>query len=133
MSGQGWTIARVARESGVSEKTVRRRIERGEMPAFRIPRGRAYEWRVDPAGLGLNHTEAVADGVAAGRTPIDDPDAAWRPLLELLREKDRQIIELANQLGALQERARLLEDELRSLGDGSLPETRRSWVRRLLR
>ncbi|HEX2170982.1 MAG TPA: helix-turn-helix domain-containing protein [Dehalococcoidia bacterium] len=131
MPEQGWTIAQVARALEVSEKTVRRRIERGDLPAFRLPRGGGYEWRVDPAALGI-----ALGAPAPGPLPIvgDDPtDATVKPLLDLLREKDQQILDLAHQLGATQERARLLEDELRQVGAAEADAGRRSWVRRLLR
>ena len=132
MPGPGWTIAQVAQTLRVSEKTVRRRIERGDLPAFRVPRGRGYEWRVDPAGLGPVG-EAAPGLPARPGAPIEDPaECAVRSLLDLLREKDQQILELASQLGAWQERARLLEDELRGQAADSTPAIRRSWVRRLL-
>jgi excisionase family DNA binding protein len=148
MVAQGWTIAQVARALEVSEKTVRRRVERGELPAFRLHRGRGYEWRIDPAGLGLA-TEAIgassavgpADGPATGE-PSDSGDRALvvQPLLDLIREKDQQIVELANQLGIWQERAHQLESLLRERdGEADLGEADseglepdRSWWRRLM-
>lgn len=135
MPAQGWTIARVARALEVSEKTVRRRIERGDLPAYRLPRGTSYEWRVDPAALGLDPAAESGDSMPAHRDPPVEPsEAVVHPLLELLREKDRQILELANQLGAARERVRRLEEELRLLtaSDAAGVEARRSWVRRLL-
>lgn len=134
VAAQGWTIAQVARALSVSEKTVRRRIDRGDLAAYRVPRGVGYEWRVDPAALGLAPAGGAEEPAPAHREIVEPAESVLRPLLELLREKDQQILDLAHQLGAARERARLLEDELRLLMpiDAATAEARRSWVRRLL-
>lgn len=131
MPDRGWTIADVARFLGVSEKTVRRRIDRGELPAYRVARGRNYVWFVDPAALGArSEPEPTAAGGAVGDAAAGV--AATQPLLELLREKDRQILDLADQLGAARERIRLLEAAIRAPDGLGTPDNRRSWMRRLL-
>lgn len=131
MPDRGWTIADVARFLGVSEKTVRRRIDRGELPAYRVARGRNYIWLVDPAALGArSEPEPAAAGGVAGEAAAGL--AVSQPLIELLREKDRQILDLADQLGAARERIRLLEAAIRAPDGISVPDNRRSWMRRFL-
>lgn len=45
-TGEGWTIREAAQVCGVSEKTIRRRIKSGTLPAFQAPTQYGIEWRV---------------------------------------------------------------------------------------
>src|SRR5919201_5305686 len=45
------TLAEAARRLGVTEKTIRRRIKRGELAAIRVMRQQGHEWRVKLSGV----------------------------------------------------------------------------------
>ncbi len=45
------TLAEAAKRLGVTEKTLRRRIQRGELTAIRVPRPQGHEWRVAVPGV----------------------------------------------------------------------------------
>ncbi len=96
----GMTIAQAASTLGVSEKTVRRRVKNGSLPAQLV--GDPPHYEIAPEDLGIVQEESTP--------PIDvDQDALEYALIEALKaqlqEKDRQIKELHILLQGAQEQA----------------------------
>ena len=60
------SIPDAARELGVSEQTIRRRIRRGDLPATRIARAQGYEYRVQ-VPPGQRDQVQVVTGLSADR------------------------------------------------------------------
>lgn len=72
------TITEAARHLGVSPDTIRRRIRRGELTAYRQPVGRGYVWLVDVA----DESSASSSGAGRARATMRGGE-----LVALLREE----------------------------------------------
>jgi len=123
--------------AGVSERTIRRAIARGELPAgkragaYRIAPGDVAAWGGRPdTGPPRHRTPDM--GAAAERTaPVtsDRPDigpaapmtgAELAPLADVIAHQGAEIARLAAAAALWQERARVLEGRLRALGAGDV-------------
>jgi excisionase family DNA binding protein len=75
------SVQEAAARLGVSEKTIRRRIKSGALPAFQLPTSQGYEWRVqvDDAAAHLDGApvHAAGHGQEPGqrRVQVDTPAA----------------------------------------------------------
>ncbi len=140
---QGWTIRDAAQACGLSEKTIRRQIKSGTLPAFQVTTQHGVEWRVSSLDTTVEGTpaqprrvkgrrvytgrlEPVEGGqsrVSMGMTRVDShSDAALRQALELAenarRDAERlqqQNVELAGRCGYLQARVEAAEKQLLAL------------------
>ncbi len=106
----GMSVQEAATHLGIHEKTVRRRIKEGKIPALRVDLPQGYEWRVYPDGLPEDaqvndHMDSSEEEVSA---QVDDqvstgeaiPDSA--AIIEVLRINEKLQEEnrnLAAQLG----------------------------------
>ncbi|MFQ5860506.1 MAG: excisionase family DNA-binding protein [Dehalococcoidia bacterium] len=96
---QTLSITEAARRLAVSEKTVRRRIQRGELTAERAPAPGGFEYRVS---LDDQLAETAPHGRTDGGMATDgqhlasetDLGKALEMLRQQIEEKDRQIAEL---------------------------------------
>lgn len=101
----GMTIAQAASTLGVSEKTIRRRVKNGSLPAQLV--GEPPHYEIAPEDLGIVQEESTP--------PVDvDQGALEYALIETLKaqlqEKDRQIKELHILLqGAQEQTSRMLD------------------------
>lgn len=90
----GLSVAEAAEVLGVGEKTIRRRIQRGELSAVRVERPQGHEWRIllDPvitrtnghAGGVVHQVDQVADQMDQDRTETADQATAALRLAETL-------------------------------------------------
>ncbi len=156
--GEGWTIREAAQACGVSEKTIRRRIKSGTMPAFQVSTQYGVEWRVttlDTVGGGNPALDAQTRRVQgrrvySGRIERVDPrqstldasrvcmDTQLTQALELAescrQDSERlqqQNLELAGRCGYLQAKVEAAEHRILALS--APPEaTPAPWWRRLL-
>ncbi len=126
----GLSVQEAAEYFGVSEKTIRRRIHSGELPAYKLPVSQGYEWRIRldgqvdadaaqvdvPPSVHLNSTAVYMDGHAEQLdTPPDQPaedrggldPAVLNVVLQPLREELEQ---------ARREQRRLHEENLELAG-----------------
>lgn len=105
------TLADAARRLGVTEKTIRRRIKRGELAAVRVMRPQGHEWRVKLPAV------QVADQVDAAGVPRDLDEDLDREGCVATADQVRpgaavQLAQmLAEQLAAERERSAALERE----------------------
>ncbi len=158
---QGWTIREAAQACGLSEKTIRRRIKSGTMPAFQITTQYGVEWRVtslDTAVEGILTQQQRVQGrrVYTGRIErvesrqsrepvdiarVDTPkNAALQQALKLAenarRDAERlqqQNVELAGRCGYLQARLEAAEKQVLALTTPPEPECPQApWWKRLL-
>ncbi len=112
----GMTVQEAADYLGIHEKTVRRRIKLGELPAVKVELPQGYEWRVYPDGLPdaqVDSYDGKVDSSEAERNTISI-DAQVSPhdqrmdspaIIEMVRlvdrlQRDNQ--QLAGQVGYLQ-------------------------------
>ena len=76
----GWlTVSQAAKQLGLSERTVRRRCEAGQLPArFESGEGGGRAWRIDPEAVsaGNDRTDGRPDGQAAKETVTARPEGA---------------------------------------------------------
>ncbi len=156
--GEGWTIREAAQACGVSEKTIRRRIKSGTLPAFQVSTQYGTEWRVtslDTVGEGtpnqnvesrrvqgrriysgrIERVESRQSTVDTSRVGMDTQLAQALELAESCRQDSERLqqqnLELAGRCGYLQ--AKLEAAEQRILALSAPPEsTPAPWWRRLL-
>ena len=140
---QGWTIREAAQACGLSEKTIRRRIKSGTMPAFQITTQYGVEWRVTTLDTSVEGTPTQQQRVQGRRvytgriervegrqsrppmdmTRVDTPNnAALQQALELAENARRtgvrlqqQNVELAGRCGYLQARLEAAEKQVLAL------------------
>lgn len=124
----GLSVAEAAQRLGVSERTIRRRIQTGEIRAASVDTPQGHTWQIDPASLpahpapppgtnGRHPADATRQDPAgpgstldATRQPSDmppgtPPGTAGAEVLELVRLVDRlqnEKTQLAGQVGYLQ-------------------------------
>lgn len=70
--GQDWTISQAAKELGISEKTVIRRLQRGTLTGYKVAGQFGLEWRVSRAAV---DTTAQVIAIPEDRTPPDSGQA----------------------------------------------------------
>ncbi len=156
--GEGWTIREAAQACGVSEKTIRRRIKSGTLPAFQVSTQYGVEWRVTTLNTvregtptldvqprrvqgrrvysgRIERVEPRQSTVDTSRIGMDTQLAQALELAESCRQDSERLqqqnLELAGRCGYLQ--AKLEAAEHRSLALSAPPEpTPASWWRRLL-
>lgn len=117
-----WTVSQAADLMEVSIKTVRRRIKAHRLQA-RQDHG---QWLVTGIPEDMIPQQRAAGAGDTGETP-----PSWR---DILREKDRQIADLNQTLGAARLRIGQLESEVKLLTAGpSSPDDSRPWWKKLLR
>ncbi len=157
---QGWTIRDAAQACGLSEKTIRRRIKSGALPAFQVTTQHGVEWRVSSLDTTVEGTPAQArrvkgrrvytgrlepveggqSRVSMGMASVDThSDAALRQALELAesarRDAERlqqQNVELAGRCGYLQARVETAEKQLLALTAPPPSPDPAPWWKRLL-
>lgn len=128
MTRQAYSIKEAVGLLGISDKTVRRRLQNGELEGERVPTATGYVWRV---------YVDQADSQVDDQVDIP-PSQTAQALLDMLREKDaaiatlqREKMELAGQLGVFTERVRNLNDRVLLLeapkAEEQLPPRRPWW------
>ncbi len=156
---QGWTIREAAQACGLSEKTIRRRIKSGTLPAFQITTQYGMEWRVTSLDTPVEGTPTQQQRVQGrrvytgrierveGRQPrapmhmtrVDTSNnAALQQALDLAenarRDTERlqqQNVELAGRCGYLQARLEAAEKQVLALT--APPERSQApWWKRIL-
>ncbi len=118
-----WSVKEAAERLGVAVKTVRRYIAAGTIPATKRPGKWGAEYRVTALPLSLRKPPIEEHPHAGERVP-DRPDRDV--LVALLEERDRQIGQLSELLGAARMRITQLEDQLKLL---NAPQRRHWWQR----
>jgi excisionase family DNA binding protein len=108
MTERTLTVDEAAQALGVTEKAVRRRIERGVLPSLLGPDRKR---RIPASALGLDETSANGDGVPAGHVPRHAPNGHAPPSAELLDRLER----LARENGQLRQIERVSEQSERLL------------------
>lgn len=134
----------VAERLGVSERTVRRRIQAGQLQAASVDTPQGHTWRIDPASLPAaaatppgtpdNHPADATrqDPAPSGHTLDATRHPAATPpgtpdMLELVRLVDRlqhENVQLAGQLGFTQAKLQEAEKQIALLMAPNEPETR---------
>ncbi len=156
---EGWTIREAAHACGVSEKTIRRRIKSGSLPAFKVNTQYGVEWRLTSLDIEEGITTLEGQGrraqgrrvysgrierVEVGQRSVDTSragmDTRLAQALELAEKcrKDserlqHQNLELAGRCGYLQARLEASERQVLALTAPQEPQrTSTPWWRRLL-
>ncbi len=127
------SVRQAARQLGVSERTIRRRIQDELLPALKHETEHGYEWRVPVAAITAQGNGASTlradplDGkpVQGGSTPLQPAAELLRvlDLVERLHDEQKQEIEqlrrdnqqLAGQVGFLQAKLQDAEEQIRLL------------------
>jgi excisionase family DNA binding protein len=116
---EGLSIKEAAHALGISEKTVRNRIQAGTLAAVKVTRPQGYEWRVYPRSVPTELPSGIqvvpdanhVEGQVAERPQENTRDLA--PLLEKMYADNQRLADmntqLAGQVGFLQ--AKLQEAE----------------------
>ena len=107
-----FTLTEAAKRLGVTEKPIRRRIQRGELPATRVPRPQGHEWRVAVPDVQIH--DPVRDQVFDSADLDNDLDIDERPdQVDLVHSSAALQLagRLADQLAAERERSSALERE----------------------
>tara|TARA_B100000315_G_scaffold255698_1_gene299782 strand:+ start:491 stop:892 length:402 start_codon:yes stop_codon:yes gene_type:complete len=124
-SNEGLTISQVAEALGVSPKTIRRRIKKGEITSKLVPGKFGEEYRITelpPPNIQEQHMDTTPTLDTTISLPI------IRELQQTTRELHETNMQLAGQLGMARERIRTLENQVKLLETGKRP-----WWRRLFR
>jgi excisionase family DNA binding protein len=122
------SVQEAAARYGVSEKTIRRRIKSGTLPAFQQPTSQGFEWRVqvDGAAAQVDSMGAQVDGQPVQVPPqttvqvdsTEEPaapaaaDAALLKSLDMVDRLQRENLELAGQVGFLQAKLQAAEQRI---------------------
>lgn len=133
--GPTYSIAEAAELLGLSRKTVRRRIHRGELPAAMEEGPYGPEYRI-PAEA-INTAQQIIDVVKVERT---DPRTLALAIVQALDERDQglqeEIAQLRRQVEelteALEDRDQQLVEQLRGVLDEK-QKSKSSWWQRLFR
>ena len=104
---EGYSIKDAARTLGVTPKTIRRLIKDGKIEAELVEGKFGPEYRIP--------TLPPSMVISSGYTQPDHKTIGITDLLLELKEKDRQLMHLAAQLGAAQERINILENQVKLL------------------
>jgi excisionase family DNA binding protein len=120
-SNDGLTISQAAKAMGISPKTVRRRIKKGEIASKLVLGKFGKEYRITELPS-LNIQEQTLDTTPTLALPI------FRELQRTTKELHETNLQLAGRLGIAQERIRTLENQVKLLETGKRP-----WWRRLLK
>jgi excisionase family DNA binding protein len=136
-SNEGLTISQAAKAIGVSPKTIRRRIKKGEIASKLVPGKFGEEYRITelpPPNIQeqtLDTTLTLDTTPTMDTTPTLDTTLAL-PIIRELQRTTRELhetnLQLAGQLGIAQERIRTLENQVKLLEAGKRP-----WWRRLFK
>ncbi len=158
---QGWTIREAAQTCGLSEKTIRRRIKSGSLPAFQVTTQHGVEWRVTSLDTSVEGTHTQPRRVQGRRVytgriervegsqprvpmdmaRVDTPnDTALQQALDLAenarRDAERlqqQNVELAGRCGYLQARLEAAEKQVLALTAPPEPDCPQApWWKRIL-
>ncbi len=130
-SNEGLTISQAAEAMGVSPKTIRRRIKKGEI-ASRLVAGKfGEEYRI--TGLpSPDIKEQTLDTTPTLNTTLALDTALALPIIRELQQTTRELhetnLQLAGRLGMAQERIRTLENQVKLLETGKRP-----WWKRLFK
>jgi excisionase family DNA binding protein len=117
----GMSVQEAAEYLGINEKTVRRRIQLGEIPAVKVARRQGYTWRVYPDGLppdvSYDHVDTRPSQVDAHPRDVDPPHVQVETgemvrLIEKLYADNQQ---LAGQVGFLQAKLQDAQEENQQL------------------
>lgn len=117
------SVKEAAELLGVSEKTIRRRIQRGQLKAEKVARPGGFSYVVD----------IDEDTALPGRAAEDSVIHTLPALLEMIQERDAKIEQLSHQLGMYMERAGNLEGQMKLLTSGQEEQPRKPWWRKVLR
>ncbi len=146
---EGFSVKEAAQALGISEKTVRNRIQAGTLPAIKATRPQGYEWRVFPAGVPTeiaSVVQVVPDPRHVEGQVAPDPEEKTTELARLLEKMyaDNQRLaevnaQLSGQVGFLQAKLQDAEEQIRLLMAPQEPElvpqdapAKRPWWRRFL-
>lgn len=134
-------IGQAAQAYGVSERTLRRRLTRGELDAGHVKTAKGREWRIRPPGAGETTVTgqgtpepapAATDDTGGPLVPLARVEALLAPIVD---ERDRLRVEVdrlqearleqgradAETIGRLRGRLEALEAELARLRSDSTP------------
>ncbi len=123
----GLTVRQAAVASGVSERTIRRRIKEGSLVAEKVPTAQGYEWRVQLDGVAcppggqarrVDGNRLVGAAVpVAGRVDgaADEVGEALVRALGLVERLQRENLELAGRVGFLQGKLQEAQAQLLAL------------------
>jgi excisionase family DNA binding protein len=142
-SKEGLTISQAAEAMGVSPKTIRRRIKKGEIASKLVPGKFGEEYRITELPLPniqeqtLDTTPTPDTTHTLDTTPTPDTTHTMDttlalPIIRELQRTTRELhetnLQLAGQLGIAQERIRTLENQVKLLTTGKRP-----WWKRLFK
>lgn len=116
MTGQWWTVKQAAEALGQSEKTIRRRIKKGEIIAEQVSGKYGAEYRI----IDLKTTPTLDRDIATSN------DALVKAL-DMIRDLQAENEKLAAHIGFLQAQLQEMQDKIRLLTAPKLP-----WWRHLL-
>jgi len=150
---EGISVQEAAEDLGLNEKTVRRRIHLGQIPAIKVPRPQGFEWRVYLDGIPQPILEAATHPIhlntipQALKTQMDTPPVQVdthldtppiqmdsNELLRLVEKLHDENSQLAGQVGFLQAKLQDAQHQIKLLEGPKEPEPERSktpWWKRL--
>ena len=150
---EGISVQEAAEDLGLNEKTVRRRIHLGQIPAIKVPRPQGFEWRVYLDGIPQPILEAATHPIhlntipQALKTQMDTPPVQVdthldtppiqmdsNELLRLVEKLHDENSQLAGQVGFLQAKLQDAQHQIKLFEGPKEPEPERSktpWWKRL--
>jgi excisionase family DNA binding protein len=153
---EGISVQEAAEHLGLNEKTVRRRIHLGQIPAIKVPRPQGFEWRVYLDGIPQPAFEAAAHTIYLNTIPkslnmqvdsspmqvnmhLDTPPVQMdtqvdsspiqmdsNELLRLVEKLHDENSQLAGQVGFLQAKLQDAQHQIKLLEGPKEPEPERS-------
>jgi excisionase family DNA binding protein len=150
---EGISVQEAAEHLDLNEKTVRRRIHLGQIPAIKVPRPQGFEWRVYLDGIPQPTLEPALRPIHLNTIPealntqvdsspvqvdmhLDTPPVHMdsNKLLRLVEKLHDENSQLAGQVGFLQAKLQDAHHQIKLLEGSKDPEPERSktpWWKRL--
>ncbi len=111
------SVSEAASQLGLSEKTIRRRIKAGSLPAFQVSTSQGFEWRVQVDGMSSPGVqapgqEAVQVDGTDSRQVDKEPEPALLKALDLVARLQTEKTETAERLQAEIDRLQREKEEI---------------------
>jgi excisionase family DNA binding protein len=97
---EGISVQEAAEDLGLNEKTVRRRIHLGQIPAIKVPRPQGFEWRVYLDGIPQPILEAATHPIHLNTIPQALKTQVDTPPVQVDMHLDTPPVQMDTQMGS---------------------------------
>jgi excisionase family DNA binding protein len=97
---EGISVQEAAEDLGLNEKTVRRRIHLGQIPAIKVPRPQGFEWRVYLDGIPQPILEAATHPIHLNTIPQALKTHVDTPPVQVDMHLDTPPVQMDTQMGS---------------------------------